>query len=322
MKVFVCVFSISHFFFFFFFFTKMEGSKNNVVLVLGHVSSNSKSLISDVIGSDSNVWTVENKYFSARLEFLFVECDGSSASSLPEAPHAVVFVFDPNSRHESAARPSFWDPFLSVAENASIRVLVSHSCSQDDQLSEVRFEAWKNWCAEKELELLEADMESSPSSREAGAKRLLDDCDEDEEPRGRGKERLLEALSTNMWPIMHKKELKKETEKLAEPKKVEKVAAAVVVDDGGAASAHPHRPPAGAAFDPLSLLGGEEDDVEGPDQFEKALTAAREMREHALALPDDERREFASKMTLYLMSLMGGLEDEEEGEGGDDLKKA
>ena len=57
-----------------------------------------------------------------------------------------------------------------------------------------------------------------------------------------------------------------------------------------------------------------DDGIDGPDKFEKALNAAREMREHALSLPDEERREFAGKMSMYLLSLMGDMDDEGEDE--------
>ena len=104
----------------------MEASKKetNIVLVVGHASSNSKSLISDVIGSDTDLWTVENKYFSAPVQFVFVDSDGPSERNDDAQVDAVVFVFDPSARHESAARPSFWEPWTKLHPNAQLRLLV------------------------------------------------------------------------------------------------------------------------------------------------------------------------------------------------------
>lgn len=172
----------------------------------------------------------------------------------------------------------------------------------------------KTRCAEHGLELLEADMESSPA-RDSAGKSLLDDCS-DEEPRGKGKERMLEAFLSNMWPVMKKKEVAA----LPPPS----TATTTTTTTATAAAAAPGLKDASPAkpFDPLSLLEGE-DGVDGPDQFERALTAAREMREHALSLPDEERREFAGKMSMYLLSLMGGLDDDDDDDGDqEEFKKA
>lgn len=47
--------------------------------------------------------------------------------------------------------------------------------------------------------------------------------------------------------------------------------------------------------------------------------SAREMREHALTLPDEERREFASKFALTMLALMDQLDgDEEDGDDNDE----
>jgi hypothetical protein len=275
----------------------------NIVHVIGHGSANSKTLISDVIGIDSSKWVVENKYFTAPVEFVFHECD----SPLPSAPcHGVIFVFDPSSRHESAARPSFWEPWMPLAKDASIRALVAHSASLDDLLSDLRYEAWCGWCAEHGLEFLEADMESTP--QRGTGKSLLDDCEEDE-PRGKGKDRLYEALVSNMWPVMVKKEKVIHADTTREPSSSTETFTTSTTTENRE----------GKPFDPLSLLDID-NGVDGPDQFERALSAARDMREHALALPDEERREYAAKMSLYLMNLMGGLEDSDD-EESDGQKK-
>ena len=152
-----------------------------------------------------------------------------------------------------------------------------------------RFDAWSDWCVDHAIEFLETDMESSVGGRDNNVKRLLDDYGGDEE-RGGGKQRLLEALSQNMWPIMQKKDKVAAVEVEEAPKKRAGEAADMI------------------DADLMEMMG----DPDGPDAFEKAITAAREMREHALTLPDDERREFASKMALQLMSLMSDFGDDDD----------
>ncbi len=294
-----------------------EGEEVNRVLVVGHASSNMRHLIADVTGTDAPRWTVDNKYFSAVLEFCFHECEAAA----PEGPwHGVVLVFDPTSRHESAARPHFFEPWLGVAEEASMRALVAHSPSLDELLSEPRFEAWSNWCVENGLEFVEADMESTPNGTRA-AKSLLEDCEEGAGERGFGKERLLEALSSTMWPNLVRKERSDAAAAMAAAAPARAPPAAVDEQKIGNSE---RELKAAAERAGAGLLGPEEEEDPdlAADVFERALTQAREMREHALTLPDEERREFASKMALQLLSLMGGLEgddDEDEEDGSEEV---
>ena len=170
-----------------------------------------------------------------------------------------------------------------------MRLLVSHAPSQDDLMPDARFEAWSDWCVDNGLEFLEADMESSAVAAKA-PKRLLDDYGS-EEDRGNGKERLLEALSQNMWPKMTKKD-----PSIAEApsEAAEELNASMPVPDA----------------DLLERMAS----LDGPDAFEKAISSARGMRDHAMTLPDEERREFASKMALHLMQLMEDMGDDEDDE--------
>jgi hypothetical protein len=288
------------------------GDEVNRVLVVGHASSNMRHLIADVTGSDATRWKVDNKYFSTLLEFCFHDCD----AAVPEGPwQGVLLVFDPTSRHASAARPDFFEPWLGVAEEAAVRALVAHSPSLDELLSEPRFEAWSSWCVDNGLEFMEADMESTPHGTRA-ARSLLEDCEEEGAgERGMGKERLLEALASTMWPCLMRKERSEAAEEPAAPRALPAVAVKPAKIGNGAKENDDS---------PLTGLLPPEEEEEGDlsaDVFERALTQAREMREHALTLPDEERREFASKMALQLLALMGGLEGDEgdEEDGGSQM---
>ncbi len=286
----------------------MEEGAANRVLVVGHASSNSRHLIADVTGSDATRWAVENKYFSALVDFCFHDCDEPA----PPGPwHGLVLVVDPTSRHESSAGPAFFDRWLPLAEEASVRALVAHSPSLDDLLPELRHEVWSSWCLENGLEFLEADMGSTPHGSRA-AKSLLEDYGDDAEERGFGKERLLEALSSTMWPVLKKKERAEQPLPVAAPVSgVEKNAGKKGEKKGNDAREL-------AEHELMAALAAEEDEPGAADVFERALTQAREMREHALSLPDEERREFASKMALQLMAMMGGLEDDNEDSDAED----
>jgi hypothetical protein len=161
-------------------------------------------------------------------------------------------------------------------------------------MPEGRFDVWSGWCVEHGFEFLEADMESSVGAAEA--KRLLDDYGEEEE-RGLGKQRLFEAISSNMWPEMKKKEIVKKE---------------AVIPPEDESNTPAEKSEMEQMLDPefMRIMG----DPDAPDMFEKAISQAREMREHALSLPDDERREFASKMALQLMSLIGEMGSDEDDE--------
>lgn len=140
---------------------------------------------------------------------------------------------------------------------------------------------------------------------------------EGEMEREHGKQRLLEALQSHMWSSMRK--LAQEEQDTTQENKQPEALREGYVD-----------------FASYSALirdaeeGGGEDDG-GLEAFEAALNSAREMRQHALSLPDEERRavphllffvvasrslllQIAGKFALHLLTLMEGLDDDDDDE--------
>ena len=230
----------------------------------------------------------------------------------------LIMVFDPASSHGSV-KPEFWEQkFGSLIEDTldiGVRAMVAHACAPEDFLPEEKLNVWNEWCLERNLEFMEGDMETTIVRR--GTRSLLDDTDE--EQRGQGKERLYEALTSNMWPSMQKKEVPQLQDREKEVETGKKASDGEEDGDGDEDVTHLNY----IDFDEYmkSVKGMEEEPAEDDleklmenDPFEVALNNARQMREHMLNLPDNERRELAAKFALQMFNMMGGLEEEEEEE--------
>ncbi len=225
------------------------------------------------------------------------------------------------------ASPEFWTQQWLEHINRdtfsdALMLMVAHSSSLEDMMPEQRAGLWSDWCLERGFEFVEADMETSVAAVDAGrrgeARSLLEQEDlseGDAAERERGKQRLLEALHSHMWSSMTRKQQQQQQGGGVRPARD---------DDDDDDERQAERDDSDndkqhyVDFEQYAQMiqqAEKEHELTSMDAFERALGSAREMREHAMSLPDEERRELAAKFALHLLSLMDGMEG---GDAADD----
>ncbi|KAJ3170908.1 hypothetical protein HK101_011302 [Irineochytrium annulatum] len=188
--------------------------ERNAVLILGRPAPIVRDFIAELLKRTSNPvadadveklregpvtlpWRIENKYYSADLriwgdvtngeeeEVEDVESGGGGGlewDALKEAVDAFVFVYD-KGQPESFKDVKPWAAFVASAEPG---VVLCVAGGKKDGSTEEQLDAASEWCVEHGFEFV--------------------DLDEEEEEYGSvGMGRVIEALSSNMWPGMVKK---------------------------------------------------------------------------------------------------------------------
>jgi hypothetical protein len=198
----------------------------------------------------------------------------------------------------------------------ALLLMVAHSGNVDEMMPEQRSNLWADWCLEQGFEFLEADMETSVGAalgagRGQGATRSLLE-QEAEADREQGKQRVLDALRSHMWSSMARKQHVASAVAQVAAAEHEREETTEQAGDGPADDDDKQHYIDFDEYTQMVQQAEKEHDLQSMDAFERALNSAREMREHAMSLPDEQRKEFAAKFALQLLALMGDLDEEDD----------
>lgn len=221
-------------------------------------------------------WLIENKYYSAALRLILVHDTNPSDSTraLVNEVEAVVISFDLGN-DGSLTKAKQWGE-LFKEQDIEIKVLLAEESGQIDDKKQFR-ERVNDWCVENDFELVECCQNE-------------EDQKNDDFPEKIGFERIKEALDAHMWPNM----IRKKNVSAAKTGPTHKGE-----DSKGAAG--------GDKAEDEAIFNGNEAQLEN---FEELLGSIQEMKMHAQSLSDNERKEYAEKVTLAFWRSMGLDEDE------------
>eukprot|EP01118_Nematostelium_gracile_P001262 TRINITY_DN1131_c0_g1_i2.p1 TRINITY_DN1131_c0_g1~~TRINITY_DN1131_c0_g1_i2.p1 ORF type:complete len:365 (+),score=123.75 TRINITY_DN1131_c0_g1_i2:56-1150(+) len=175
-----------------------EGTGRNKILVIGPSSTEKGFLIRDIVGStvsptkyhdfkglelDCFPWTIDTKYYSAKVEFLIFDVESSKPISndlmthFGEISEALIFMVTTN---ESQSL-HILNQFTELIEEHMPSVLM---CAGDEEKSTI-----SQWCVDNGVEFVPM-KDISENEKEGPFQEVF------------GKDRIVEALHATMWPNM------------------------------------------------------------------------------------------------------------------------
>ncbi|KAI3438215.1 hypothetical protein D9Q98_000652 [Chlorella vulgaris] len=308
------------------------------ILVLGTAAVDHHRLLASVTGQgsvqhvqDSHTWRLDNKYYSAEVQFDVRHVGEPAGPVLLDSSsyEAVLLVFD-------ADHPASFDSVrhwyeTAGGESVAIRLAVRTRAAVqtlgtgNEQLGSSRCMAEaESWCADQLVELVDASGVQQSEEADAAARA---------EGEAVGVQRIREALEAHMWPGLQLKPAPRHglaasaADTPPEPAQrgaVQHAAPAAVAANGthanntsaeGLSFADYLRAPdeALAAAGLAGIEAGREDEEE-VQQLDRLLASVAGHRTQLAQLPDDQRREAAAAMVMQLVAAMGLAEDEEEEE--------
>jgi len=300
--------------------------KNKIVIVGGRHADN-QNIIQRITGNTTVLcdvqegflkckWIIDTKYYIAPVEIISLpeafppNLPSIDTSQLGSVCEALILLLVPG-KNESFESIKEWKPFI---EEHSPNILL---CASVGPCSDVNKEMYVKWCIENGIEFVEiVDVDTNPTEEPTPTQE--DDRYADRE----GVERIIEALTSTMWPTMVKKggkpvkssqELLPMLEQLADlsidpTDNVEEEKDDF--DTFGEFTSHTDDKKAlsvnlQALSSFLNDIGNEEEtegDVGKVENFEQALMDLKRLRDKAQTMSDDERRAFALKVVSSLMS--------------------
>ena len=216
-------------------------------------------------------WTIENKYYTADLSLLLMK-DPKSPLSIREIISDIeAVVISFDLNDETSLTFAKECGGLFEETDIEVKVLVSNDYIEFQDIETARGRA-NSWCLTNSFEFVDSYQ-----------------TDNGDFPGKIGFDRVREILDTHLWPNMERKS--KENVKLYErnQEKEEKVKEANGDETDEA------------------IFNGNEAQLES---FEALFGQMHEMKLHAQSLPDEERKEYAEKVTLAFWRAMGFDEDE------------
>ena len=246
-------------------------------LVKGITNCDCKDLVSnscainDSIQCTEYVWKIDNKYYTADLCLLLVQ-DPKPPSSLKEFTNQVEAVIISFELNDdiSFAWALEWGRLFNETD-IEVKVMMSIETVKLEG-KEAETERADKWCLKNSFEFVDSF-----------------ECDGGDFPDKIGFDRVKEILDTHLWPnmIMKSKESATGNDK-SEEKKDKHIGGNKDQTDE-------------------AILNGNEAQLES---FEALFGQMQEMKLHAQSLPDEERKEYAEKVTLAFWRAMGYDEDE------------
>jgi len=216
-------------------------------------------------------WTIDNKYYSAELTLLLVK-DPKPPPNIKEVigEFEAVVILFELCDEISFARAKDWVRMLGV-EDIEIKVLFSKGSIEAKDIETAK-EHVDSWCVQNTFEFVDSVQN-----------------DDGEFSEKIGFDRVKEILDTHLWPNMNRKpkEFLKGSDKSQEEAKNLATSNDIETDE--------------------AILNGDEAQLES---FEELFGKMHEMKLHAQSLPDDQRKEYAEKVTLAFWKAMGFDEDE------------
>ncbi|GAB4818823.1 hypothetical protein N2152v2_005869 [Parachlorella kessleri] len=301
------------------------------VLLVGTEAVDKHELLSRIVGrplasnTTSTPWTLDNKYYTAKVVFQIAHMDGGGAADqIAASQQAVVLVFNATRRDSFTSLQQWWeqqgvDPAVKLAIATHSPGGGSEPVAQQQWLADAQ-----EWCAEQLIEYIEVapqQQERPPLQPQLEVQALGQEGDEAE-----GLQRVVEALHAHTWPGLRLKPrgtghgdrtLKDSASDDASTLPQQQQGGAPLLAAGNKLETSPHtsqsvkqqeqqQQPAGTS------LAVAEEQTEQLDLLFAELAGARDRLE---LLGDSERREAAAALMLRLMSALGvdedGVDDEE-----------
>jgi len=287
-----------------------------------------KSTVNDI---DVYPFRLITKYYEAEVEFLLVGHQTIIQKQLQKQAEVFIFVFN-EKQYQSFAVLKEWLPFIEENNFGVILCVATtsnngESITISDQVHRQKLIELTKWCNKKGIEFISTDT------------RLQEEPDEDEGPFTEriGIERMMEALSTHMWPNM---EYKTDLRPIKELKLSEKSGSGIDHDTEKERLSDLKKEDY-TDFDPLSIKtlnleelsfkGDDEDEMDSSDlkdpifssfgggygdidAFEKTISQLGSLRDHTKSLPDQQRRELAASVAMSFLKQLENspLDDEQE----------
>ncbi|KAJ3280326.1 hypothetical protein HK104_000752 [Borealophlyctis nickersoniae] len=162
-------------------------------------------------------WTIDTKYYTAEVGFWVDSAEGVTETDveawevLKDAVDGFMFVFN-RSKPETFEDIRAWSKFLErVQPNVAVCVANTPGTT-DERAPSVDVDVFEDWCIANGVEFV--DVDTSAASR-AGDGSALEDVRKDRV----GFERIVEALETNMWDGMRRKQIPARARQEAEEEK-------------------------------------------------------------------------------------------------------
>jgi len=295
----------------------MDAVKNKIVVVGDH-SSNKQHIIQRITGNTTLLcdvrddflkynWTIDTKYYIAPVEIISLpdtfppQLGNIETSHLGSVCEALILLLVPEKK-ETFESIKGWIPFI---EEHSPNILL---CASVGQCNDVDKEMYMNWCIENGIEFVEIiDTDTEQTNKEQPPS-----SSDDEYPEREGIDRIIEALSSTIWPTLVKKGKTEKTTQDFLPILEQLQDLSIDVTD------KLDEDYTFGEFNDASLthnlsalqnfLNDIEEDTQNTDNvedkvenFENALVELKKLREKAQSLSDEERRAFALKVVSSLM---------------------
>ena len=264
----------------------VDGLKPKILLIPCSLGGESEDLLSGITNCDlkylaSNSreyehfteydWTINNKYYTAELTLLLVK-DPKPPPNIKEiiGGFEAVVISFDVCDDRSFASAREWVRILDV-KDIEIKVLFSKGSKESKEL-ETSKEHVDSWCVKNSFEFVDSVQN-----------------DDGEFSDKIGFDRVREILDTHLWPNMKRK-----------PKEFLKSSVKSQEEDNNLAKSNDNETDE-------AILNGDETQLES---FEALFGKMHDMKLHAQSLPDDQRKEYAERVTLAFWKAMGFDEDE------------
>ena len=248
-------------------------------LLKGLTNFNCEGLDGDSNGNNDDVhfseydWSISNKYYSADLSLILAKYPKPSTEikEITNEVEGVIISFELKN-DLSFTRASEWGR-LFQENDIEIKILMAVETEELDGL-EAAVERANDWCLKNSFEFVES---------------FHIDTEDEDFPEKSGFERVREVLDAHLWPNMVRKP--KESTNQKDMKKHQEDGCSAIKD----------------VESDDAIYNGNEEQLES---FEELFGQMHEMKLHAQSLPDDQRKEYAEKVTLAFWRAMGFDEEE------------
>ncbi|KAJ3046231.1 hypothetical protein HDV00_000043 [Rhizophlyctis rosea] len=302
-----------------------EGTRKNKVLVTGNPGVGKVELVKRILSKTRNPpsipntqnaslqqplvlsCTLDTKYYTAEIGFWVDSAKGVQETDLEEwkqlgnSVDGFIYVFDRN-KPETFTDLRAWASFLSHVE-PNVALCIANGPTPDHHSSSASvsgsIDEWEDWCVSNGVEFIDI-MQS------AADQTTSDDMLGEEQV---GFDRIVEALESNMWDGLRRKQ---------NPNRQREVIGNDEDEDHDAAEEHHDLfddindlPDSEAVRQTHEQIFGRGTDDDEADGFERSLNALRGLREYGQNLPDIERRALAARVALSFGLELGDDSDED-----------
>ncbi|XP_068242876.1 alpha- and gamma-adaptin-binding protein p34 [Palaemon carinicauda] len=256
-------------------------------------------------------WKIKNKYYTADIQLVGVECLESPQESVLSSCEALIVYCDSLQATAIENLNSLLESMGSL--EPEVKMLVCDGCSSDDDsLGLSRLKA-QQWCISNGWELIELNKVEEEDSGQ-----------EDDFPESWGFQRIRQALHAHTWSNLEMRDVsnanslnammqsvvamderKSENSEDSSEVMYSRLEDLTINSDGNSSNQ--------ISDDGLPTSTLEEYFDSGDGDFEKLFSSFEQMKRTAASLPLEHRRDYAEKVAISFWNAIGGPEDELDG---------